>query len=116
MFSRDERLRELFRVEIAKALREVKDPGIAGLVTLTDIKLSSDRKTVTVFYSVLGSAQERGRTARALSRSAPFLHYLLVKRLSLRIVPRLVFEFDETPHRAARVDKLLGRIERERER
>ncbi len=116
MFSRDERLKELFRAEIVKALRDVKDPGISGLVTLTDINLSSDRKTVIVFYSVLGNAKERAMTARALTRSAPYLHHLLVKRLSLRVIPRLIFEFDDTPRRASQVDKILGRIEQEREK
>ena len=40
MFDRNERLRELFRCEIIKALREVKDPGLAGFLTITDLKLS----------------------------------------------------------------------------
>lgn len=114
MFDRNERLRELFRSEIIKALHEVKDPGLGGLLTFTDLELSPDRKTVTVFYSVLGSPVERKRTARALERCAPFLHHLLIKRLALKLVPKILFRFDDTPERASRVDKLLGDIEKER--
>ena len=110
MFDRNERLRELFRAEITRALREIKDPGVSGLLTVTDLQISSDRKTATVYYSVLGTSLQRGRTARALERCAPFIHHLLVKRLSLRIVPRIVFRFDDTPRRAAGVDKILGEI------
>ena len=55
MFSRNDRLRELFRTEIVKALREVKDPGLSGFLTITDVEISADRKTAKVFYSILGS-------------------------------------------------------------
>jgi len=96
-----------------KALREVKDPGISGLLTLTDLELSVDRKNLTVYYSVLGTTQESKRTSRALDRCAPFIHHLLIKRLSLKLIPKIVFRFDDTPRRASRVDKLLGDIEKE---
>ncbi|MDD5657175.1 MAG: 30S ribosome-binding factor RbfA [Elusimicrobia bacterium] len=114
MFERNERLRELFRVEITKALREIKDPGLGGLLTITDLELADDRKNVTVFYSVLGTAKELQRTARALERCAPYIHHLLIKRLKLKLIPRIAFRFDDTPRRATQVDKLLGEIERER--
>jgi len=113
MFDRNERLRELFRGEITQALREVKDPGLLGLLTITDIELSPDRKTLTVFYSVLGTPVERRRTDRALQRCAPYIHHLLIKRLALKLVPKIVFRFDDTPRRATRIDKLLGDIAKE---
>jgi ribosome-binding factor A len=115
MFERNDRLRELFHAEIIKALREIKDPGISGLLTITDIELAPDRKNATVFYSVLGTPKELKRTARALERCAPFIHHLLIKRLALKLVPKLTFSFDDTPRRATHVDKILGQIEKERQ-
>jgi len=115
MFDRNDRLRELFRGEIAKALRDVKDPGLSsGLLTITDIELSEDRKSLTAFYSVLGTPIERKRTDRALERCAPYIHHLLIKRLKLKLVPKVSFRFDDTPRRASLIDKLLGDIEKER--
>ncbi len=114
MFERNDRLRELFRGEITKALREIKDPGLGGLLTITDVELSVDRKTLKVFYSVLGTPQERHRTQRALARSAPYIHHLLIKRLALKLVPKVDFRFDDTPRRATRIDKLLSDLEEER--
>ena len=114
MFDRNERLRELLRSEIIQTLREVKDPGFSGLLTITDVELSVDRKTAVVYYSVLGTALERRRTDRALARCAPYIHHLLIKRLALKLAPKIVFRFDDTPRRASRIDKLLGQIEQER--
>jgi ribosome-binding factor A len=113
MFDRNERLRELFRGEISKALLEIKDPGLSGLLTVTDVELSPDRKTLTVFYSVLGTPVERRRTDKALQRCAPYIHHLLIKRLSLKLVPKVAFSFDDTPRRASRIDRLLWDIEKE---
>ena len=62
---------------------------------------------------MLGSALERSRTARALDRSAAYIRHLLRKRLTLKTMPQVVFSFAATPRRAARIDKLLGQIERE---
>ena len=113
MFDRNERLRELFRGEIIKALRDIKDPGISGLLTVTDVELSPDRKDLMVFYSVLGTPLERRRTDKALQRCAPYIHHLLIKRLALKLAPKVAFSFDDTPRRASRIDQLLGDIEKE---
>ena len=113
MFSRAERLRELFKVELSLALRGVKDPGLSGFLTLTDLTLSPDLKSATVYYSVIGSGRERENTAKALERCAPYLKQVLRKRLSLRLIPTFTFAFDETPQKASRIDKLLLQIEKE---
>ncbi len=113
MFSRSERLRELFRVELSKALRGVKDPGLLGFMTVTDLELSPDMKTATVYYSILGSLEQRASTAKALERASPYLRQVLRKRLTLKMIPQLAFVYDETPQKASRIDKLLLDIERE---
>jgi ribosome-binding factor A len=113
MFARSERLKELFREEIALALRGVKDPGLSGFLTITDCQLSVDGKTVNVFYSLLGSGVQQESTADALERAAPYIRQVLRKRLKLKMIPAIVFHYDDTPKRASRIDKLLLQIEQE---
>ncbi len=115
MFSRSDRLRELFRAEIAKALQGVKDPGLSGFLTITDVEISSDRKTLNVFYSLLASLAQRESTRCALERAAPYMRQVLRKRLTLKMIPTIFFIYDDTPRRASRVDKLFLQIEREGE-
>ena len=66
MFDRGERISELLLHEVSSLLREVKDPGLAGLVTVTALKLSRDRKDAVAYYSVLGTAEQKESTAKAL--------------------------------------------------
>jgi ribosome-binding factor A len=115
MFSRGDRLKEVFKVELTTALRGVKDPGLLGFLTVTDLALSPDMKTATVYYSVLGTAREKESTARALARSAPYLRQVMRKRLKLKTIPHFVFSYDETPQKASRIDKLLLQLERDTE-
>jgi len=115
MFERSDRLKELFREEIVLALQGVKDPGIAGFMTVTGVDLSADRKTVKVWYSIIGDPREQKSTAKALERSAPYIRHVLRKRLSIKVIPQVIFEYDDTPKKASRIDKLLLDIEKERE-
>ncbi len=112
-FSRSDRLKELFKEEIALALRGVKDPGLGGFLTVTDLELAADRKTCTVFYSILGSENERQNARKALERAAPYIRQVLRKRLALKMIPHISFVYDDTPKKASRIDKLLLDLEKD---
>lgn len=114
MHSRNDRLRELYKELITRLLREVKDPGLTGFLTVTDLSLSVDRKTATVYYSILGSEAEREAAGKALQRAAPYLRVLLKKKVTVKVVPSIVFEYDETPRKASRIDELLDKLEKEK--
>ncbi|OGR81913.1 MAG: ribosome-binding factor A [Elusimicrobia bacterium RIFCSPHIGHO2_02_FULL_57_9] len=116
MIPRREKLKELFQHELALAVSGVKDPGISGFMTITAVKLSADMKTAFVYYSILGSEQQRASTASALERAAPYLRQVLRKRLTLKNLPQFVFAYDATPEKASRVDKLLLQIAQEHKR
>lgn len=109
-FSRNDRLKELIKEELSVVLREVKDPGITGFMTITDVTLSADRKIARVFYSIIGSPEERESTARALVRCALYIRKLMRGRMSIKTIPQFLFVYDDTPQRASRIDKLLNQI------
>lgn len=113
MYERSDRLKELFREEIVAALRALKDPGISGFLTVTGLDLSTDRKLAKVFYSVIGDERQRKSTAKALERCAAYIRHILRKRVQIKTIPHVVFEYDITPQKASRIDKLLLDIEKE---
>ena len=92
--SRQERLGEQIRQEIAIILqRDFKDPRL-GFVTVTRVILSVDASHAKVFFSCLGNDADRQMSQHALDHAAPFVHSLLKKRMRLRITPALVFHYD----------------------
>ena len=69
MSDRTRRLDELLREEISNVIRrEVDDPRI-GFVTITEVEATPDLRHATVWVSIIGSADEKRMTLRALSRA-----------------------------------------------
>jgi ribosome-binding factor A len=115
MSLRTARVNELLRAEISELiLREVKDPRVAeGLVTITEIRVSPDLRHATVFVSHLGTEEERQHALEGLQHAAPFLHRELMHRLKMRNVPELVFRFDPSIERGARLSDLIRKVSNE---
>jgi ribosome-binding factor A len=116
MTMRTTRVGELLRAEISELLlREVKDPRVGrGMVTITEVRVSPDLRRAVVYVSHLGTESERAEALEGLQHSAPFLHRELVHRLSLRNVPELVFRFDPSIERGARLAELIEQVRAER--
>jgi ribosome-binding factor A len=105
---RTERINDLLREEISDLLlREVKDPRMSGLVTITEVDVSPDLRQAKVFVSVLGTDEEKTSTFLALKAAAHFLQRRLGKRLTLRRVPQLAFLSDDSLEQGARLLRLL---------
>jgi len=113
MSKRHERLTELFRQEVAMALRDVNSLNDNGLLTITGAELSRDDKVLNVFYSVLGTPKELERKQRVLAANSREIRTALFKRLRLKAVPEIVFKFDETPQKAAHIEDLFSKIRSE---
>ena len=113
MYARSDRLKELYREEIVKALGGVKDPGLKGFLTITGLDLSADGNHANVYYSILGSALDKKNAEQALKRAAPYLRQVLRKRVTVKFIPEFHFIYDDTPRKASLIDKMLLKIERE---
>jgi ribosome-binding factor A len=107
---RPDRVADQIRAEISVMLaREVHDPGI-GFMTITRVQVSPDLQLARVYYTTLGSEQQRQATAKALHRATPFLRHQIGQRLRLRRVPVLEFFFDKSVENQERVERLLYEI------
>jgi len=108
--SRPDRVADQIRGELAQLLaREVHDPGV-GFVTLTRVQVSADIQVARVFYTVLGDANARKNSARALDRAAAFLRRQIGARLRLKRVPELKFQYDDAVAGQDRIEQLLNEI------
>jgi ribosome-binding factor A len=107
---RPARVGERIREELSLLLqRKVNDPGLLA-VTITDVSISADLKIAHVNYTALVGAEERKAVAQALRRAEGFLRRELGRVLGLRYAPALVFHFDDSYDRGARIDTLLKEI------
>lgn len=111
MSYRIERVNSLIRQELSELLRrEVKDPRLAGMISITAIETASDLKYAKVFVSSLGGVAEKEPIINALRHACGFLRSELTKRLDLRTAPELDFRWDESIEQGAHVLELLEKI------
>ena len=115
MSRRTDRVNQLLREELSALLqRELKDPRVGhGLVSITEVTVSPDLRHATVYISHLGDSKDRDEVLRGLSAAARFLHTELMHRLKMRAVPELLFRFDPSIERGARLATLINEVSAE---
>lgn len=110
MTQRTQRVDELLREEISRIVaREIEDPRV-GFVTITRVEVSKDLRHGTVWASVIGTADERKTTIRALGRAMPFVRHRLGE-LRIRRVPELHLRLDDSAEKGTRVLSILHELE-----
>ena len=113
---RQSRLGHQLQQEIATIIhRELKDPRL-GFVTITKVELSGDLSHAKVAFSCLGGDQERMRTQEALDAARGFIRSLVKKRLRLKIIPEIIFRYDETITQAIDLATKLDQLKRSTQR
>jgi len=111
---RQARLGDRIRVILAERLEKgLRDPRL-GFVTITDVRVTGDLQHASVFYTVLGSAEEREESAKALKSATGMLRSEVGKHLNVRLTPSLEFIADAIPENAVHIEDLL-REARERD-
>ncbi|KAA9130004.1 30S ribosome-binding factor RbfA [Microbacterium caowuchunii] len=111
---RQARLADRIRVLIAERLEKgLRDPRL-GFVTITDVRVTGDLQHASVFYTVLGSEQERIDSAAALTAATGMLRSDVGRKLGIRLTPTLEFILDGIPENAGHIEDLL-REARERD-
>ena len=111
MSRRTERVSELIRQELSDLLmRELRDPRLDGLISITRVELSPDLYNARVFVSVMSETASPADALKALNAAAGFLHKELVHRLEMRRIPFLTFHLDKTIEEGAAVLAQLNQV------
>lgn len=88
---------------------ELKNPNI-GMVTITEGKVSSDNEFVKIYVSFFGAENPKARLEE-LQKSKGFIRTELAHRLTTYKTPDIVFVYDDTAERAARLTAALKKDE-----
>lgn len=111
MTRRTDRVNGLLRQEISNLLsRELNDPRLSGVVSITQVKTSSDLRYATVYVSVMGKREEKDMALEGISSATGFMRRELRGRVSLRYIPELKFILDESLDNAERIFGLMDSI------
>ena len=89
-----ERISALLKIEISRILRQtINDPKI-GFISIIEIKLSKDLGIAKVYYSQIGTEQEKEETLERLKKVRGVIKGELGRVLHLKTIPNLRFVYD----------------------
>lgn len=98
---------QIHRVLAERLQKGLRDPEM-GYVTITDVKVTGDLQHASVFYTVLGTDDEREASGKALARATGMLRTEVGRHMRVRLVPTLEFVLDALPGTVEDIDRLLG--------
>jgi ribosome-binding factor A len=103
-----------FAEEITAMLEgELSDPRIAPC-HVTEVVLAPGGKSCRVFIAVTGTEREEKETLEGLMTARGFIRTEIRYRMNVRHVPEITFSIDRSDKVNARMDELLGRMEKHR--
>ena len=110
---RKKRLASLIQEEVSDLLqREIKDPRI-GFVSVTDVEVSGDLRHAKIFVSILDG--DKDETMEALQSAEGFVRTEIGNRIRLRHTPEVIFRYDDSIERGARIFEILEDINEDTE-
>lgn len=97
--------------------REIKDPRIAPMTSVTDVMVTQDLKYCKVYISVLGDENVANDTILGLKSAAGYIRRELARRVNLRNTPELSFVLDTSisygMEMSKKIDEVMSNIKSE---
>ncbi|GFO59450.1 ribosome-binding factor A [Geomonas silvestris] len=110
MVKRSDKVSEAIHKVISELLiKGIKDPRI-GFVTITGVKVTTDLRQATVYFTVIGSEQEKKNTEAGLNSARGFIRKELGQALKLRVTPDVLFKYDTSVEYGQHIESLLKEI------
>ena len=108
---RVDRINGLLRQEISELLsRQIKDPRLNAVVSITEVRTSSDLRNAQVYVSVMGDQETQDSALAGIQSAATYLRRELRDRLSMRYVPFLKFFLDKSIEDASQLLTIMDGI------
>ncbi len=112
MSRRTERLNKAIQQEISRLLgREVNDPRLNSLISVTRVSVSPDLKHAKVFISTMGDETAKEEVLAGFNAASGFLRREIASHLQLRYALQLSFHYDDSIERGAKVLELIRQVD-----
>ena len=110
MSHRVEQVQSLLKRAVSQVLsrRELSDPRIVGLISVTEVKVSPDMHDAYVYVSIL-PAKDEVKVVAALKAATRVIQQQVKKAVALGMVPHLEFRLDESLKRQAQIDAAIAK-------
>lgn len=111
---------EIRRIMSDLILRELKDPRISGMVSITAVDVTADGSFATVYLSVFEQGldeeemtQVKEDVLEAMQSAKGFMKREIGKQIRVRHMPELIFKIDKSMDYGRHMDELIDKVMKE---
>lgn len=90
--------------------REIKDPRIHPMTSVTDVFVTPDLKECKAYISVLGDEDDQADTLAGLKSAAGYIRRELARSINLRNTPEITFYMDQSIEYAINMSKKIDDV------
>lgn len=90
--------------------REIKDPRIHAMTSVTQVMVTPDLKECKAYISVLGDDQAKEDTLAGLKSASGYIRKELARSINLRNTPEITFYIDESIEYAINMSKKIDDV------
>jgi ribosome-binding factor A len=104
---------QIQRIVATVLLRDVADPRVDGLVSVTKVDVTPDLREAKVFLSVMGGKKTPATVLQGIKSAGRHIQGEVGAGLAMRFMPRLTFVLDESLKKQAEILKTIDDTMRE---
>lgn len=101
-----ERLEKIIIREVSTILMNSKDERLR-FVIVTNAHLTGDLQIATIYYTVIGSNEQKESTIKNLEEAKGYVRSSLGKVLKVKKIPELIFKYDESLEYGNKIESIL---------
>lgn len=101
---------QIQRIVATVLLRDVSDPRIDGLVSVTRVDMSPDLREAKVYLSLMGGTRTPATILQGIKSAGRHIQSEVAENLPMRFAPRLTFHLDESLKKQAEMLKKIGEV------
>jgi ribosome-binding factor A len=109
-YGRNRRVGQFIKEELSVLIQRDFPLNENGMITLTNVDLSSDLKNATIYITALNNKQSNEELVAAINERASHFRHELSQMLTMRGVPLLNFKYDESIERAQRLSDIIDSV------
>lgn len=121
IYRKDRLSEEIRRIVSSMLLKEIKDPRLSGIVTVSAVEVTEDGSYATIYFTKLGSNAvdeisegEKNDVLAAFKSAKGLIRREIGKQIKLRHVPDLSFKIDTSLEYGRHISKLIDELDIEK--
>lgn len=109
---------EIKKIISGMLLKDLKDPRLSAMISITAVEVTSDGSYATVYLSVLGAdpsaetaAEQQSEIIEAFNNARGFIRREIGHQVKLRHVPELLFKIDRSMEYGRHISRIIDDLD-----